>query len=55
MARMFWCAIKKKEKTYEANTETSKNNAYTTSNLLDYDYFSNHYKVIAIDLSIQTN
>ena len=54
MARMFWCAIKKKEKTYEANTETSKNNAYTTSNLLDYDYFSNHYKVIAIDLSKQT-
>ena len=30
-----------------------KNNDYTTGNLLDYDYFSNHYKLIAIDLSKQ--
>ena len=29
----------------------SKNNYYTTGNLLDYEYFSNHYKLIAIDLS----
>ena len=28
-----------------------KNNDYTTGNLLDYDYFSNHYKLIAIDFS----
>ena len=28
----------------------SKNNDYTTGNLLDYDYFSNHYNLIAIDL-----
>ena len=32
----------------------SKNNGYTTSSLLDYEYFSNHYKLIAIDLSKQT-
>ena len=28
----------------------SKNNNYITGNLLDYDYFSKHYKLIAIDL-----
>ena len=31
----------------------SKNNDYTSGNLLDYDYFSNHYRLIAIDLSKQ--
>ena len=30
-----------------------RNNDYTTSNLLDYEYFSKHYKLIAIDLSKQ--
>ena len=30
-----------------------RNNDYTTSNLLDYDYFSKNYKLIAIDLSKQ--
>ena len=30
--------------------EISKNNDYTTGNLLDYDYFLNHYKLIVIDL-----
>ena len=29
----------------------SKNNDYTTSKLLDYEYFSKHFKIIAIDLS----
>ena len=31
----------------------SKNNDYTTGNLLGYEYFSKHYKLIAIDLSKQ--
>ena len=31
----------------------SKNNDYTASNLLDYEYFKDHYKLIAIDLSKQ--
>ena len=31
----------------------SKNNDYTTSNFSDYEYFSKHYKLIAIDLSKQ--
>ena len=31
----------------------SKNNDYKTGNFLDYDQFSNHCKLIAIDLSKQ--
>ena len=31
----------------------SRNNEYTTGNLLDYDYFKKYYKLIAIDLSKQ--
>ena len=30
-----------------------RNNDYTTSNLLDYEYFSKYYKLIAMDLSKQ--
>ena len=30
------------------------NNDYTTGNLLDFEYFSKHWKLIAIDLSKQT-
>ena len=30
-----------------------KNNDYTTGNLLDYECFSKHYKLIVIDLSKQ--
>ena len=45
--------IKNKEETCEKSIERSKNNDYTTGNLLDYEYFSNYYKQIAIDLSKQ--
>ena len=45
---------KEKKKTYKSITEISKINDYTTGNLLDYKYFSKHYKLIAIDLSKQT-
>ena len=31
----------------------SKNNNYATGNLLDYEYFRDHYKLIAIDLNKQ--
>ena len=34
--------------------EMSRNNGYTTGNLLDYEYFSKHYKLIATDLSRKT-
>ena len=30
--------------------DISRNNEYTTGNLLDYDYFKKYYKLIAIDL-----
>ena len=30
-----------------------KNNDYKTGNLLDYEYFKDHYQIIAIDLSKQ--
>ena len=30
-----------------------RSNDYTTSNLLDYEYFPKHYKLIATDLSKQ--
>ena len=32
----------------------SRKNDYTTGNLLDHEYFSKHYRLIAIDLSKQT-
>ena len=32
----------------------SNNNDYTTGNLLDFAYFKENYKLIAIDLSEQT-
>ena len=50
----FEIPVKNKEEAYEAIIEMSKNNAYTTGNLLDYEYFKDHYKLIAIDLSEQT-
>ena len=50
----FEIPIKNKEETYEAIIELIRNGDYTTGNLLDYEYFSTHYKLIAIDLSIKT-
>ena len=49
----FETPIKNKEEAYEAIIEMSKNNDYTTGNLLDYEYFKDHCKLIAIDLSKQ--
>ena len=45
--------IKTEEDAYEKITDINRNNEYTTGNLLDYDYFKKHYKLIAIDLSKQ--
>ena len=33
----------------------SKNNDYTTGNLLDYEYYSKHYKLTTIDLTKKLN
>ena len=45
--------IKTEEEAYEKIIDISRNNEYTTGNLLDYDNFKKHYKLIAIDLSKQ--
>ena len=44
----FEIPIKNKEEAYEKNIEMSRNNQYITGNLLDYEYFSKHYRLIAI-------
>ena len=49
----FEVAVKNKEEAYDAIIEISKSNDYTTGKILDYEYFSKHYKLIAIDLSKQ--
>ena len=46
--------VKNKEETYEKTMSKSKNNDYTTGNLLDFAYFKENYRLVAIDLSKQT-
>ena len=47
--------VKNNKVTYEniIKTATDKGDDYTTGFLLDYTYFKNYYKMIAIDLSKQ--
>ena len=45
----FEIPVKNKKEAYEVIIELSKNNDYTTGNLLDCEYFSKHYKLISID------
>ena len=45
--------VKNKEEAYKKIMSISKNNDYTTGNLLDYEYFLKHYKLVAIYLSKQ--
>ena len=42
------------EKAYKKITEMSRNNGYTTGNLLDFAYFKENYKLIATELSKPT-
>ena len=49
----FSMPLKTEEEAYEQIIDISRNNEYTSGNLLDYDYFKKHYKLIAIDLSKQ--
>ena len=51
--QFFEIHVKNKEEAYEQIIEMSKNNDYTIGNLLDYEYFKDHYQLIAIDLSKQ--
>ena len=43
--------VKNEEEAYEKNLDMSNNNDYTTGNLLDFGYFKENSKLIAIDLS----
>ena len=45
--------IKTEEEAYKNIIDISRNNEFTTGNVLDYDYFKKYYKLIAIDLSKQ--
>ena len=47
--------VKNKQEAYEKPIEMSRNDPYTTRNLLDLSYYQNYYKVIDIDLSRQKN
>ena len=45
--------VKNKKEAYEKLIERSRNDDYTTGNLLDYLYHKKYYKLIGIDLSRQ--
>ena len=47
--------VKNQQEAYEKLVEMSKNNDYTTGNLLDYLYHQKYYKRIGIDLLRQAN
>ena len=47
------CQSKIKKKRTKKIMSISKNNDYTTGSLLEYEYFSKLYKLIATDLSKQ--
>ena len=46
--------VKNEEEIYEKFIDISNNNDYATGNLLDFPYFKENYKLIAVDLSKQT-
>ena len=50
----FVLPVKNEVKAYEKIIEMSRNNDYTTGNLLDFAYFKKNYRLITIDLSMQT-
>ena len=50
---LFDLPIKTEEEAYEKIIGISRNNEFTTGNLLDYDYSKKYYKLIAIDLRKQ--
>ena len=50
----FGLPVKNEEEAYKKIIEMSNNNDYVTGNLLDFAYFKENYRLIAIDLSKQT-
>ena len=51
---LFDLPVKNEKETYKNIIDMNNNNDYTTGNLLDFGYFKENYKEIAIDLSKQT-
>ena len=52
--KVFDVPVKNKGEAFEKIMSINKNNDYRTSSLFDYEFFSKHYKLIAIDLGKQT-
>ena len=50
----FEIPVKNKEEAHEQIIEININNDFTTGNLLDYELCKDHYQLIVIDLSKQT-
>ena len=49
----FELPVKNVEETYQKIIDMGYNDDYTVGNLMDFEYFKQHYKLIAIDLSKQ--
>ena len=49
----FYTLLKNLSESCENVIEMERNNGYRTGKLLDYEYFSNNYKLTVIDLSKQ--
>ena len=47
--------IKNEEEAHEKIIKMSNNDDYTTGNLLDFAYYKENYRLVATDLSKQTN
>ena len=48
-------SAKNKQEAYEKLIEMSRNNDFTTGNLLDYLYHQDYHKLVGLDLSRQKN
>ena len=47
--------VKNEEEAYKKIIEMSRNNDFTAGNLLDFTYFKENYRLVAINMSKQTN
>ena len=54
-APIFDQLVKNKQEAYEKLLPMSRNDDWTTRNLLDFSYHQNYYKLVGIDSSRQTN
>ena len=52
--RFFKLPVRNEEEAYEKIIDMRNNNDYMAGNLLDFAYYNENYKLIAIDLSKQT-